>query len=270
MSLAGEVDTISPPDAPIDLATETLYRFLAALLSDPRSAEWALVVDPPSQRLVAEAADLLREEKSLHAATLGYGELTAEELDAKAVLAALRQPAQDFLAEFVRVFGLVNCRECPPYETEYHANEDTFFRSQQMADVAGFYQAFGLQPAAVSRERPDHLALELEFCAFLLMKQRLAGASADHDPAAREQAQLCREARAAFVRDHLSWWLPSFSLGLRNKAQDGLYEAAGRLLAALLPIERTRLGVSAPALPILQPRSPEPADECAGCGALAD
>ena len=74
----------------------------------------------------------------------------------------------------VAFFGLVLTRECPPYETEYHPSSEPFFRSQEMADVAGFYRAFGLETAQAARERPDYLGLELEFMAFLLLKKRLA------------------------------------------------------------------------------------------------
>lgn len=269
MSTADEVNSSCPADAALDLATEMLYRFLAALLSEPRTAGWQLVLDPASQTLAVEAAQLLREEGSAGTPQLGYGELPADELDLTSVLSALHTKDVDFAAEYARVFGLVSCRECPPYETEFHPNEDTFFRSQQMADAAGFYRAFGVQPGAASRERPDQLTLELEFAAFLLLKQRLATPlDAENDAVKSPETQLCMAARAAFVRDHLNWWLPSFSLALRRKAECGLYEGAGRLLAALLPIERARLGVQAPSLPILEPRSAESEGECTGCAAM--
>ena len=40
MSTADEVNSSCPADAALDLATEMLYRFLAALLSEPRTAGW--------------------------------------------------------------------------------------------------------------------------------------------------------------------------------------------------------------------------------------
>ncbi len=250
-------------DAAVDLATETLYRFLAAALSDPRGTTWQLVREPVCQTLAIGAAELLRAEFAEQATVLGFGESPVEDLDLRPAVAALRTAPVEVGNDFLRIFGLVNCRECPPYETEYQPNEDTFFRSQQMADVAGFYRAFGLQPDA--HERPDHVSLELEFAAFLLLKKRLAREAGKLDATTdSENAAICQAARANFFRDHISWWAPSFALALRTKAAGGFYESVGRALASLLPVERHRLGIAAPRVP-LQANVQEAPEECAGC-----
>jgi TorA maturation chaperone TorD len=163
----------------------------------------------------------------------------------------------------------VPARECQPYETEYHATSEPFFRAQQLADVAGFYRAFGLDAARDAPERPDHLALELEFMAFVLLKKRLALTSAPPDVCRAELASICDEVQRGFFREHLAWWVPSFATGLRRKAGSGFYTAVAQVLAAFLPAERARLGVAAPRLP-LQPtliERPEEAAGCAGCAA---
>jgi TorA maturation chaperone TorD len=245
--------------AAVDLARECLYRFLAAALTDPLADPAALLADPASRRLAAHAADLLREEGRASPAALGFGELPAEDLDLAPLLALAARPRAERTAEYDRVFGLVPSRECPPYETEYHAAAEPFFRAQQLADVAGFYRAFGLEPTRGRPERPDHIALELEFMAFLLAKKRLA---ADAD-----QVVVCAEAEAAFFRDHLAWWVPSFATGLRRKAEGGLYTAVAQVLAALMPGERSRYGVPPPRVPLratlIEP--PEQQAGCAGC-----
>ncbi len=247
----------------LDLARETIYRFLATVFGDPRTGSWQLATDPVNLAAVGRAAELLRHEFADQRAPLGFGELPVEDFDAKSLLAELARPRDEVIAQYVRVFGLVACRECPPYETEYQKNEDIFFRSQQMADIAGFYRAFGLEPAADSRERPDYLPLELEFQAFLLMKKRLAAAGGT--PSDVEHAGVCEAAHASFVREHLSWWVPSFTLAVRRKTDDGVYHAAATMLAALLPLERAVCQVPAPQLPILEPKIDEPSDECEGC-----
>jgi TorA maturation chaperone TorD len=251
-----------------DLARECLYRFLAATLTDPAADGWGLLLDPDSRRLAAEAAVLLRDEAAAEPAPLGFGELPPDDLDLGPLLAELDRTRPKQTAEYDRVFGLIPARECLPYETEYHATAEPFFRAQQLADVAGFYRAFGLEPARDVPERPDHLALELEFMAFLLMKKRLASAAAGGDNEGAERARVCAEAEAAFIRDHLAWWVPSFAAGLRRKASQGFYAALGRVLAALMPLERRRLGVPPPRVP-LQAMSPEPPEEQAGCGGCA-
>jgi TorA maturation chaperone TorD len=253
------------PDAPaLDLARECLYRFLAAILSDPESKAFRLARNRRNRLLAQGAADLLREEVGAASVPLGFGELAADQLDLRPLLKELRRPQKELIAEYDRVFGLVPARECPPHETEYHTNADTFFRAQQMADVAGFYRAFGLETAHETPERPDHVALELEFMAFLLTKRRLALAAGGGGD---DQARVCDEAMRAFFVDHVIWWLPSFATGLRRRAERGPYVAASRILAAFLPLERKRFGVTPPRLP-LNPVPEEPREEstsCAGC-----
>jgi TorA maturation chaperone TorD len=251
------IDEQTETEATADLAVETLYRFLAAALSDPRSDRWQLARDPVCQHLAIEVADWLRQQYVERLILLGFGEVPVEELDLRPAIAALKERPIDVANDYLRIFGLVHCRECPPYETEFQPNEDTFFRSQQMADVAGFYRAFGLAPDP--HERPDQICLELEFAAFLLLKKRDAENALE-----REQAAICQGARVSFFADHMSWWMPSFALALRTKAGDGFFEHIGRALAALLPIERHRLGIAAPRVPLHASASDAP-QECAGC-----
>jgi DMSO reductase family type II enzyme chaperone len=262
--LIGEENVMPDTEAQADiLARECLYRFLAAALSAPGTARRGLLFDPKNQRLAGAAADLLRAEAGSACVPLGFGELPADDLDLGPLLDALRQTGNDLAAEYQRVFGLVVPRECPPYETEYHSSSEPFFRAQQLADIAGFYRAFGLDTSLKEPERPDHLALELEFMAFLLLKKRLALESMTTDTDA-DHASICDEAYARFFRDHLAWWIPSFATGLRRKAGTGFYAALGQILGAVVPAERGHLGIAAPRLP-LQPMLIEGPEEQAGC-----
>jgi TorA maturation chaperone TorD len=250
-------------DFAVNLACEVLYRYLAAALQEPGLSEACLLDDPGSGQLACDAAELLRGLFLDVSIPLGFGELPAEELALTRAVAALGDTVAERRREYIRVFGLATCRECPPYETEYHKAEEVFFRSQQMADVAGFYHAFGLTPGGSSRERPDHLALELEFMALLLMKERQAGTGDAASPEG-DEAQICRAARESFLRDHLSWWVPSFALAMRLKAEDGFYAGVGRVLSALMPVERSRAGIAAPIRP-LEVSFIESPEECSGC-----
>jgi TorA maturation chaperone TorD len=102
--------------------------------------------------------------------------------------------------------------------------------------------------------------------AFLLMKKRLALADAEEAEQA-ERAAVCDEAHRAFFREHLAWWLPAFATGLRRKAGRGPYLEVGRLLAAFMPLERQRLDVPPPRLPVQVNliERPEEQPGCAGC-----
>jgi TorA maturation chaperone TorD len=263
---AGAVPGAEPgPEAgAIDLARECLYRFLAAAVMDPHTEGWLLVRDADSQRLARAAADLLRQEAEARRGVLGLGELSPEELTLDPLLTELRKPIDELRGEYARVFGLLVPRECPPYETEYHPSSETFFRAQQLADIAGFYRAFGIEPASAIPERPDHISLELEFMAFLLLKQRLALTGPEQSLEGADRAAICTAAQQRFLRDHLAWWVPAFARGLRRKAGDGLYAAVGDVLAAFLPVERDRFDVPAPRMP-LQPALIERPEEQAGC-----
>jgi TorA maturation chaperone TorD len=245
------------------LARECLYRFLSAALSDPYGGRFEPVRDKAGQDLAGAAADLLRAEAG-ETVSRGPGEKPTAALDLGPLRAEAGRPLAELRAEHDRVFGLVPARECPPYETDYHAAEG-FFRAQQLADVAGFYRAFGLEPSRAAPERPDHLALELEFMAFLMLKERLARNAAG-DPEAAELAEVCREAQRGFCADHLAWWVPSFATGLRRKAGGGFYGAVADVLAAFLPLERARLGLPAPRMPLRAAFIERP-EEQSGCGA---
>jgi len=247
-------ESLASPDTADDLARECLYRFFSAIVAGPYSAAWERVSGAENQGLVIEAWNWLLPESNEFAMICLMDELNAS-------LQAIR-------GQYDTVFGLVVSKECPPYETEYYPAQETFGRSQQMADVAGFYKAFGIEPARSSPQRPDHLALELEFMAFVLLKIRLAVAASDHEPEAGEQASVCAGALRDFLRDHLAWWIPAFAAGLRRTARGGYLHVLSGILAAWIPAECRRLGISA----VLRPVSPEPIEgpeEQSGCAACS-
>jgi TorA maturation chaperone TorD len=250
-----------------DLAREGLYRFFAAALADPAGPAGSLLRDPVAQQAAAESADLLRTSAEGLSAPLGFGEAPVKDLDLKPALEYLGRQSDVLDQEYQRVFGLLAPRECPPYETEYHVPQEAFYQAQQLADVAGFYRAFGLEPGRENPQRPDYLPLELEFLALLLLKKRLAG-TAPSQAQAESWAQVCAEAEKVFFRDHMAWWLPSFTLGLRRQAGGGFYAALGEVLAAFLAVERTRFGLPAPRAPLTLASS-EPAEESAECAACS-
>ncbi len=244
------------------LARELVIRFLALGLSDPHCEPWHALESAENRRLAAQAAAVLR-----HAAgpwaqePLAPGEEPLERLDLEPALAALDAPEFDPREEYHRVFGLVPPKECPPYGTEYHRTREPFFRAQQLADVAGFYRAFGLEVSSRCPDRPDHVSLELEFLALLLAKERLAWQRWGRESS---QARVCREAWQAFFRDQVVWWLGAFAQGLARKAGCGFYFHLAQALAAWLGWERRRLGL--PPAQLARPQSIEPPEAQAPCG----
>jgi TorA maturation chaperone TorD len=253
--------------AAVDLARECCYRFLAVALRDPTCPAWPALLSADNQRLARRAGEILREEAMARGIALGFGELPPSQLDLQSIVEQLDETVEKHMGEHDRVFGLLTSKDCPPYETEYYPASETFQRSQQLADIAGFYRAFGIEPSLSSPERPDHIGLELEFMAFLIMKKRLALSAQEGDMHGIEQAMICNDAARKFFVNHLSWWVPAFAAGLRRKAASGLYAAVAQVLAAWIPAERARLHVPVARLPVqaVLIERPEEQAGCAGC-----
>ena len=122
---------------------------------------------------------------------------------------------------------------CAPYEGSYEV--DPFRHARQMADVAGFYRAFGAQ---ASGERPDHAGAELEFLAFLAAKRMTALAAGDE-----EGAEACRRAEDMFLLDHLGRWLPALCRGVAEETSSPFYAALARLGPRVVGAELTQRGL---------------------------
>ena len=123
-----------------------------------------------------------------------------------------------------------------PYEASIEL--DPFRQARQMADVSGFYGAFGAEAHGPAADRPDHAGTEVEFLAFLALRRLQADAAGESDEAAR-----CAEIEASFLASHAGRWLPPFFRALEAAADDGFHRALGRLGAAVIEGEIARRGL---------------------------
>ena len=98
-----------------------------------------------------------------------------------------------------------------------------------LGDVAGFHRAFGF--TSTLAESPDHFATLFEFLSFLAVKEAWESTAGDE-----EQADLCRDAEAKFVEQHLTDYRPRFAERLLAAAPEEGYHAA--LAATLLRVGR--------------------------------
>jgi nitrate reductase assembly molybdenum cofactor insertion protein NarJ len=73
----------------------------------------------------------------------------------------------------------------------------------RLADVAGYYRAFGMR---VPGDRPDHVVAELEFLAFVLLLEADA-VERGHD----EHAGIAAAAARSFLRDHIGTWIDAWA-----------------------------------------------------------
>jgi TorA maturation chaperone TorD len=249
-------------DRAVNIARQALYRFAALALTDPQAGSWERLSVLRDDSVPLEAAALIRGLRQARPAKLGAGERPLADLDPRRVIEQLPRSRRELNAQYETTFGLLVSSACPPYETEYINSKFAFQRSNSLADISGYYHAFGLEIADAHPERPDHIVLELEFMASLLELERRA---ADGDSKLlEERMQTCREAQARFVNDHLAWWAPAFAKLLVQQNRGGFYEAVGVFLAALIPAERSLLKIEVNARPV-SPSPQEHPEACEGC-----
>ncbi len=157
----------------------------------------ALAFSYPSDETVAEldaALDSLRE----HEITRAWG---GRALLGALITAHAGAELETLAAAHTRLFaGEVPCSTC---ETEHEF--DAFAKARQLADIAGFYRAFGLKVAADRPAPADAIATELEFLSHLAMRQAVASVNGWED-----RGEICLDARRTFLEDHLGRWVPLF------------------------------------------------------------
>ncbi len=249
-------------DSALNMARQSLYRFAALSLLDPKCDSWECLHALRSDPILIEASAFIRQTPQAIPDQLGLGESPLDDLVPQRVLECLPDSSQALNAEYESTFGLLVSNACPPYETEYIDGKLTFQRSNEMADVSGFYHAFGLTISKQHPERHDHIVLELEFMAFLLGLERRA--FEEGESGSPEKLAVCRDAQQKFFKEHVAWWVPAFGRLLAKENQGGFYEAVAHYLAALLPAERALLGVEVPSR-LCAPSTLERPEECEGC-----
>ncbi len=123
------------------------------------------------------------------------------------------------------------------YEGNYHHLFNAF---EEMADIAGFYRAFG---ANFSGDRPDHICFELEFMRLLCLLESKALLQNEH-----ERAEICISSQKKFLSEHLGRWtedLMKKTVGIPFYGR--LCEILERWIEMeleLLSVKRTRLSYS--------------------------
>jgi TorA maturation chaperone TorD len=126
-----------------------------------------------------------------------------------------------------------------PREVGYRRLEDP---GRILAELARVHEAFGFRPRS-SEEPIDHLAVEIDFVAYLCLKQAFAIAGGDEQAAA-----VTREARRHFVDRHLGPVARAFARRLGGAGPDYLVHAAALLVECLPAGLELAEGVPAPGL----------------------
>jgi putative dimethyl sulfoxide reductase chaperone len=137
----------------------------------------------------------------------------------------LALPLEEWEPEFFSVLGPSGCPACESsYERAAMAS-----RGPLLADVAGFYKAFGYSPEP-PREVPDHVAVELDFLSFMAVK--IAYAYFEHSEV---DAGTTLDAYESFRTTHLDAWIAPLCTALTETGSPQ-YQSIARFLQALMTL----------------------------------
>lgn len=167
------------------------------------------------------------------AATAATGRLR-DKLARFAIAASEAEPVAT-ANEHVFLFG--RQVRCSPYESAYSGLSPFGDKTARLADVAGFYEAFGVGPAAAQPDMEDHVGAELEFMSALALKEAYALGEGEG-----EAAEITRGAEVLFLTDHLGRWAEAFAREVEAATPLPFYTAAASLLTAWVTAEVETLG----------------------------
>ena len=171
--------------------------------------------------------------------------------------------------EYNRLFAHLGSAKCPPYETEF-GYENVFQKTQAMADIAGFYNAYALEPASTDTERVDFISTELEFMSYLALHEAYAREHGED-----EHLDVCIDTQRKFLLDHLGRWVSVFANILSNASSNPFYTWLGRFTECFIDSEAHHLEVALEKVtgPVkIESAVPEPfgCDECVAHQAMND
>jgi TorA maturation chaperone TorD len=211
------------------LARATLYRLLAQAFRHPGhdwQAEWDGIA-----RGGGAALEVLESTSEGARASAASSAALCEAFDL--AWAASRDPER-IRCDHARLVGHSPRAGTTPYETEWTGAAGEILQYHLLADLSGFYHAFGLELAHVCDERHDHLSIELCFLGFQSVKEADA-----EERGSAERAAFVRETQRKFLEQHLLRWAPSFCARTKREDPDGFYGRAAVLLARFLETERS-------------------------------
>lgn len=188
------------------------------------------------------------------ASALAEGLLDGDALERRLVELARASDRQSMESAYIELFEN-GPRRCPIHETEYGRMRG-LSKGNDLADVEGFYLAFGLTRLEGGEAMADHLGVELEFYGTLLAK--LAAA---HERTDEEGVAVMEDARRKFLEEHLG----RFASAVAHQPAVTEHPHYGPLLAVaagLVETECTSLQLKPQPLDYFAGAAPEPEAVC--------
>jgi len=115
----------------------------------------------------------------------------------------------ELIREYDRLF---RAKDIWLYGTEY-ISEHEFQRSNYLADISGFYKAFGVE---IKSDRPDSLEAILEFMHYLIYKEINAPST--------EKAEICLDAQRKFFNEYVSVMAKAIAQKVIAQTQSSFYK----------------------------------------------
>lgn len=209
------------------LAASQVYQFLSTCLFELDEKAYDLV---NNKDYLGEVESCLRK--------TGNGELSET---FRLLKRDLENSDIDTLAHGYRAtFGSATvAMDCPPFEM-YFSGSHIWQQTQDLADISGFYKAYGLEIAeGDSTSRWDHVAVELEFMHFLTYK--LAYAIENHH--GKEEFELCLSGKKKFLMSHIGRWINAFSTTASKKSPLEFYRQVTKLANTFIHLEMEKLEI---------------------------
>lgn len=147
-------------------------------------------------------------------------------------------PLTDLAVDYARVFlgaGIAGNDAAYPYESVYTSPKRLIMQDARDQVVVA-YRAKGLTKLETLDFPEDHIALELEFMAYLCQETQQALAVSDW-----WAVSVCLKEQADFLGHHLLNWVPAFCADIEKYAETGLYKAVANITNGYLRLERTIL-----------------------------
>jgi DMSO reductase family type II enzyme chaperone len=138
--------------------------------------------------------------------------------------------------EYLRLFsanGVVSL-----HESAYGDGRRIAGRPVELADIAGFYLAFGVSASDSAPDLPDHASAELEFMSLLLLKE-------SHSVTQGWPGKTCivQDAAKDFLESHLGRWIDALVREVDRAGASPPYRTLARLARAAVAVECRRLDV---------------------------
>ena len=175
----------------------------------------------PTLELIGKLKDLEQHMVDVCTKAMPYIKKMAEEIKRVDNLDAL---SLDFSRLFLGPYKM----HAPPYGSVYLDGERQIM-GKSTVEVRNIYREEGMDISSDFRDPPDHIAAELEFMYFLILKEIEAIGNSDIDTTVN-----FLEKQRAFLKENLGAWVFYFADSIEEKAETDFYKNLARATRAFI------------------------------------